>query len=112
MLRAYGHNGTEFVKAGGVRVVQEGAINSGNVPSAVVLMPSNTSGELLDAFIVHANGNTEIGFSLAHKGSTIGFNGVDPTTKGTITGSRGGNAALASLLTYLALRGDITDSTS
>jgi hypothetical protein len=42
----------------------------------------------------------------------VGFNGTDPVAKGTITGSRGGNAALAALLTYLASRGDITDSST
>lgn len=42
----------------------------------------------------------------------VGLHGSAPVAKGTITGSRGGNAALASLLTYLASRGDITDSTS
>lgn len=42
----------------------------------------------------------------------IGFNAATPVAKGTITGSRGANAALASLLTYLASRGDITDSTT
>jgi hypothetical protein len=42
----------------------------------------------------------------------LGLNGAAPVAKGVITGSRGGNAALASLLTYLASRGDITDSTT
>jgi hypothetical protein len=42
----------------------------------------------------------------------IGLNGSAPVAKGTVTGSRGGNAALASLLTYLASRGDITDSST
>lgn len=46
-------------------------------------------------------------------GTGVCFNGGSAgVAKGTITGSRGGNAALASLLTYLALRGDITNSTS
>jgi hypothetical protein len=42
----------------------------------------------------------------------VGVNGSAPVAKGTITGSRGGNAALASLLAYLASRGDIVDSTT
>jgi hypothetical protein len=42
----------------------------------------------------------------------VGFNGTNPVAQGTITGSRGGNAALANLLTYLASRGDIIDSTT
>jgi hypothetical protein len=42
----------------------------------------------------------------------IGFFGVTPTAKPTVSGSRGGNAALASLLTALANLGLITDSTT
>lgn len=42
----------------------------------------------------------------------IGFFGTGTTTKQTVTGSRGGNAALASLLTALANYGLITDSSS
>jgi hypothetical protein len=42
----------------------------------------------------------------------IGFNASSPIAKPTISGSRGGNAALASLLTQLASYGLITDGTS
>jgi hypothetical protein len=45
-------------------------------------------------------------------GSLVGFFGADPVAKRTVTGSRGGNAALADLLTELAALGLITDSTS
>lgn len=44
--------------------------------------------------------------------AAIGFYGTSPQTKQTITGSRGGNAALASLLTALAALGLITDNTT
>jgi hypothetical protein len=44
--------------------------------------------------------------------ANVGFYGASPQTKPTVTGSRGGNAALASLLTALANLGLITDSTS
>lgn len=43
---------------------------------------------------------------------TIGFLGASRTTRPAVTGSRGGNAALASLLTALATLGLITDSTT
>jgi hypothetical protein len=43
---------------------------------------------------------------------TIGFNGTTAIAKPTVTGSRGANAALASLLTALANYGLITDSSS
>jgi hypothetical protein len=42
----------------------------------------------------------------------FGVNGSTPLAKPTITGSRGGNAALADLLTQLASYGFITDGTS
>ena len=42
----------------------------------------------------------------------VGFNGTAPAAKPTVTGSRGGNAALASLLTALAGLGLLTDSTT
>ncbi len=42
----------------------------------------------------------------------IGFYGAQRIAKQTVTGSRGSNAALASLLTKLALLGLITDGSS
>lgn len=44
--------------------------------------------------------------------SMLGFNGSAAITKPAVTGSRAGNAALASLLTQLATYGLITDSTT
>jgi hypothetical protein len=55
---------------------------------------------------------TSIAGALNHDGSTAGFYGTAPITKPAVTGSRGGNAALASLLTALANLGLITDSTT
>jgi hypothetical protein len=42
----------------------------------------------------------------------IGFHGATPVSQATITGSRTDGTALASLLTALATRGDITDNTT
>lgn len=42
----------------------------------------------------------------------IGFFGTNPAAKQTVTGSKGGNAALASLISALALMGLITDTTT
>lgn len=42
----------------------------------------------------------------------VTFTLLAPTSKPTVTGSRGGNAALASLLTGLAALGLLTDSTT
>jgi hypothetical protein len=44
--------------------------------------------------------------------AAIGFYGTAPIAKPTVTGSAGGNAALASLLTQLAALGLITDSST
>jgi hypothetical protein len=43
---------------------------------------------------------------------SVGFNNTPPVPKPTITGSKGGNVALASLLTALAAMGLLTDSTT
>lgn len=56
--------------------------------------------------------NFEFGTGTGAGSGSIGFFGTAATTKKTVTGSRGGNAALASLLTQLAAYGLITDSTS
>jgi hypothetical protein len=61
--------------------------------------------------ITLANGLITVATSTRFNG-TIGFNNTAPIAKPTITGSRGGNAALASLLTELANYGLITDSTT
>lgn len=45
-------------------------------------------------------------------GGNAGFNGTAAIAKPTVTGSRGGNAAVASLLTSLASYGLLTDSSS
>ena len=45
-------------------------------------------------------------------GGGVGFNGTAPGATPAVTGSRGGNEALASLLTALAGMGLITDGTT
>ena len=45
-------------------------------------------------------------------GGGVGFNGAAPVAKPVVTGSRGGNEALGSLLSALAAMGLITDQTS
>jgi hypothetical protein len=49
---------------------------------------------------------------LGHTGSTAGFFGTTPVVKPTVSGSKGGNAALGSLLTALAGLGLIIDTTT
>lgn len=52
------------------------------------------------------------GTQIEPSGGRVGFYGTTPVAKAAITGSRGGNAALASLLSQLATLGLITDSTT
>lgn len=54
------------------------------------------------------NGGTRITMN----NTGIGFLGATPVGRTTVTGSRGGNAALASLLTAMAVNGLITDSST
>jgi hypothetical protein len=44
--------------------------------------------------------------------SRLGFFGATPTTRPTVSGSRGGNAALADLVAKLAALGLIVDGTT
>jgi len=53
-----------------------------------------------------------VGATLRHLGTSLGFYNTAAATKQTVTGSRGSNAALTSLLTALATIGLITDSSS
>ncbi|MGW7786047.1 hypothetical protein [Streptomyces tricolor] len=50
--------------------------------------------------------------SIDGAGNKLGFHGAAPIAKQTVSGSRGGNAALASLLTALANLGLITDGST
>lgn len=63
------------------------------------------SGQSLD---LKTNGTSRIKMD----GTGIGFFAATPAAKPTVTGSRGGNAALASLITALATLGLVTDSST
>lgn len=78
---------------------------SGNVAVGGTL---DVTGTLTAFGYFGAGGNVGLGSG----GSLLGFYGTAPAAKPAITGSRGANAALASLLTQLAALGLITDSSS
>lgn len=61
---------------------------------------------------VRVFGNGTPLFETSSNSNAIGFFGTAPAVKPNVTGSRGGNAALASLLTSLAGLGLITDGSS
>jgi hypothetical protein len=66
---------------------------------------NGTIGARVDALTAKGDGSVSVL-------GAFGVNGSTPLAKPTITGSRGGNAALADLLTQLASYGFITDGTS
>ncbi|MFD4572112.1 hypothetical protein ACFWNK_01725 [Streptomyces sp. NPDC058417] len=53
-----------------------------------------------------------VALMLRHLGSTLGFYGATAVAKPTVSGSRGGNAALGSLISALASLGLVTDGTT
>lgn len=83
----------------------EGGANAGSDLS--LLARDDTGGAVATVFTI-TRSTGAFGFSNV----PIGFFGAAPSAKAAITGSRGGNAALASLLTQLATKGLITDSTT
>lgn len=73
---------------------------------------SRTAGELLlTGTNIRTSAALEIDGALNHDGATVGLYGTAPAVQQTIVGSRGGNVALADLLTKLALTGLIVDGT-
>ena len=106
------------------------AIPTGNAFADVVVGTAhwqygpNAGGGGDDCFNVYSYTAASIGLSVdstakviakkdfAHQGTNLGFFNTTPTTKPTVSGSRGGNAALASLLTALAGLGLIIDGSS
>lgn len=83
---------------------REMRIQIGSAKSGVVECNSNGNVKIYNSL--------EIDADLNHDGSNIGVFGTAPTTKQTVSGAKGGNAALGSLLTALAAYGLITNSTT
>ncbi len=93
----------------GVSAVTIVAIGYANTAPANPVSVSGGSG--LGATL-NLNWSVANGISIGGSGQKIGFCGSTPVVKPSITGSRGGNAALASIITALATYGLITDSTT
>jgi hypothetical protein len=74
-----------------------GSVKIGRAKMYHAREPINVDGKVLD---------------LGHTGTLAGFYNTQPIAKPTVSGSRGGNAALADLLTELANLGLIVDTTS
>jgi Pectate lyase superfamily protein len=101
--------------------VAGGPVNVNGTVNNIAIAGAGVSGS--PATVTAFGSDTDIGLTLNTKGagqvfaqilkcSDFGLNIATPVGRQTVTGSRGGNAALASLLTALAAFGLITDSTS
>ena len=69
------------------------------------------AGSTADVTLLGRNGNVALTVNDT-SGIRLGFYGTSPQGKPTVTGSRGANAALASLLTALANIGLLVDSST
>lgn len=79
------------------------------------IVKGDFSGNLLtlsDGGIMGVTGDLYANAAFTHEGSFLGFYGHSAAGKPTISGSRGSNAALASLISGLASLGLVTDTTS
>jgi hypothetical protein len=85
------------------------AILNSTGASALTLATGTKNFTIVGSLTVGLGGVTTT--TLAVSGNS-GFNGTAPIAKPTVTGSRGANAALASLLTALANYGLVVDSSS
>ncbi len=99
---------------------EDSAESGSNAGSNFRLSRYSDAGTFLDQpfQVLRSNGTVrclyeiEIDGAFNHDGSTFGALGATPIARPTVSGSRGGNAALASLCTALANLGLITNSTS
>ena len=84
------------------------AESGGNAGSDLVLVARDDAGNNIGNVVTFFRATRGVKFD----SGPIGFYAATPAAKPTVTGSRGGNAALASLLTGLATLGLLTDSST
>lgn len=94
-----------------------GPFNFGPVANTMLLTGTQTAAgdKTFSGYTTLAGGQANGAFTVLGAFETegnLGFYGTTPIAKPTVTGSRGGNAALASLLTALASLGLIVDNTT
>lgn len=81
--------------------------DTANPKSAIEVATKETAGQ--GSFLPISGGKVTGNFEVA---GAVGFFNTTPASKPTISGSRGGNVALASLITGLVSLGLVTDGTS
>jgi hypothetical protein len=84
------------------------AESGGNAGSDLELVARDDTGANIGTVITFTRSNRAIGLG----SGPLGFYGATPGAKPTITGSKGANAALTSLLSALATLGLLTDTTT
>jgi hypothetical protein len=91
-----------------------GTVTAGTLEANVIVAAESfTAGVAVFTNDIDVRGNAHVAGALTGGASmTLGLFNATAASKQTVTGSRGGNAALASLLTALATYGLVTDSTS
>lgn len=72
----------------------------------------NEAGDAYDTLMLLDHYTWTMPKTIKHTGAALGFYGIEPVSRPTVTGSHGGNAALTSLLQALASQGLIVDSTT
>jgi hypothetical protein len=101
-----GFSNGDFNNAGQIYCIVTGAPTGSYIPTSIIIRTGKGSSPgYADAITIDSAQKVKL-----H--GNVGFNNTSPIAKPTVTGSRGSNAALASLLTALANYGLITDSTS
>jgi hypothetical protein len=106
-------NGSVFaVNGGGIAFLSSAPNNSLVVTSVIFLINATTPGSA-----IQVNADSQLALSSTNgplniNSPTIGFFGATAIAQPAITGAKGGNTALASLITQLANLGLVTDSTT
>jgi hypothetical protein len=104
------HADLETIEANNNEIV----INTDNSRATKLRLSSNQvlAGGTAANLILKLLGKGTGGVQVDAAGGRVGFYGTTPVARPSITGSRGGNAALASLITQLASQGLVTDNTT
>lgn len=102
---AGGDSVLRFAKPDGLHLIQ--AFSGGTYQNNIVMYQGRVGFGMATQPTTGFEVNLNAKFNL-----NIGFNGAAPIAKPTVTGAKGGNAALTSLMTALANYGLVTDSTT